>query len=65
MPNFDFVCDQGHTFEQVVSLAESEKGHYPACPTCQGKTEKIMLQAPGMCMKGCGWTGKSGKGRTV
>ncbi len=37
MPIYDYKCNHGHTFKEIVSLEADN----PNCPECQGETERV------------------------
>lgn len=63
MPTYEYICENGHTFERFQKMSARP---VQRCPTCGGHVERKVSGGQGLIFKGHGFYitdyGKDGKG---
>lgn len=52
MPTYDYVCDNGHTFEEFQSIVAKP---IEICPICGGRATRQISGGTGLIFKGSGF----------
>lgn len=63
MPTYEYVCAEGHAFEEIQKMSDSP---IERCPVCGAAAERRLSGGAGLIFKGSGFYitdyGKDGKG---